>query len=594
MPSSTTQHGLVDRVQDFVAENKKAVLIGAAVATVAVGGAFYYASSSSAPGSGERRSKKKSSKDKSEKSKKKTVKDADGPLLEEVEAPALEDTLNDEQIAALPVEQRSKIAASFKQKGNTAYQSRKFEEAAVLYTRAIASTPKAEPVFYSNRAACYMNMSPPAYDKVVADCDEALKLDKNYLKAMNRRATALESLERYEEALRDFTAAAILDRFQNKATGDAVERVLKAVTGKRAAEILASRQPRLPSYTFISAYFAAFRPRPHPALPEEPSQGDQTLQLAFGALDAANYIHSFTLVQEAVEQGISSDEAKGEALNLRGTFKFLMGDVEGAKNDLLQSLQFAPGLTQSLVKLASVYMEQSEPEKAAQSFDDAQGMNPDDPDIYYHRGQVLFIMNQFSSAADNYTKSTELDDTFVFSHIQYAVAEYKQGNIGKSMAAFRRTLGAFPQRSEPYNYYGELLLDQQHFGEAIEKFERAFELEKARTDDKIPNVLPLVNKGLTMYQWKQEIAPAEEACHEALAIDPECDAAVATLAQLSLQQGKIDEAVKYFEKQVELARTEPEVTGALTYEYATRSQAAFLQNYPEMAAQLNQMAKAMG
>lgn len=65
---------------------------------------------------------------------------------------------------------------------------------------------------------------------------------------------------------------------------------------------------------------------------------------------------------------------------------------------------------------------------------------------------VLFIMNEYKEAAENYTKSTELDDQFVFTHIQLAVAQYKQGNLANAMATFRRTLKAFPQRSEPQNY----------------------------------------------------------------------------------------------------------------------------------------------
>jgi import receptor subunit TOM70 len=65
---------------------------------------------------------------------------------------------------------------------------------------------------------------------------------------------------------------------------------------------------------------------------------------------------------------------------------------------------------------------------------------------------VLFIMSDFDKAAEDYTKSTELDDQFVFSHIQLAVAQYKAGNIANSMAQFRRTMKAFPQRSEPQNY----------------------------------------------------------------------------------------------------------------------------------------------
>lgn len=42
---------------------------------------------------------------------------------------------------------------------------------------------------------------------------------------------------------------------------------------------------------------------------------------------------------------------------------------------------------------------------------------------------------------------------------------------------------------------------------------------------------------------------------------------MATLAQLSLQQSKIEQAVKMFERQVELARSEPELVNALTYQY---------------------------
>jgi import receptor subunit TOM70 len=41
------------------------------------------------------------------------------------------------------------------------------------------------------------------------------------------------------------------------------------------------------------------------------------------ALAAADYAHSLTLVNEALEQGVSWDVGKAEALNLRGTFKYI-------------------------------------------------------------------------------------------------------------------------------------------------------------------------------------------------------------------------------------------------------------------------------
>jgi import receptor subunit TOM70 len=78
------------------------------------------------------------------------------------------------------------------------------------------------------------------------------------------------------------------------------------------------------------------------------------------------------------------------------------------------------------------------------------------------------------------------------------------------------------------------------------------------------NVLPLVNKSLAIFQWKQDVGQAEALCKEALEIDPDCDVAVATLAQLSLQQGRIDEAIPWFERSAKLSRTEGELINAIT------------------------------
>ncbi|KAF8509489.1 ADP/ATP carrier receptor [Gautieria morchelliformis] len=610
--STTSETGassseLFTRLQTFLAENKRAVLIGTAATVVAIGGVAYYASTSRIirdddidSEKGEKRKDKKKSKGK----KKKSVKDKDGPLLEERKPKAGESkTSNCPRWKSKPYQwrqERTKIAADLKASGNSAYSQRKFTEAADLYTRAIEVSPKPEAVFYSNRAACadfvlstacYVNMSPPKHDLVVENCDEALKLDIMYVKALNRRAAALEALGRYQESLRDFTASTILDKFKNETAAQSVERVLKKMSTAEAQEILKTREPRLPSHTFISSYFAAFRTRPPLAPPESSTTGDNTLLLALDALEATDYVHAMTLANESLVQGISWDAGRAEAFNLRGTFKFLVGDSAGAKEDLEKSLEILPSFTQSWVKIASVHMEQGDAARAFAAFETAISHNPWDPDIFYHRGQVYFIMGQFNEAADNYTKSTALDDMFVFSHIQLAVAQYKSDNIANSMATFRRTMKKFPQRSEPQNYYGELLLDQQRFQDAVDKFERAIELEKAKRPPM--NVLPLVNKGLAFYQWKQDSVVAETLCREALVIDPECEAAVATLAQLSLQQGKIDAAVEMFSRHADLARTEPELVNALTYKHASRAQVEFMRNYPTLAGQLGQLARSM-
>ena len=44
------------------------------------------------------------------------------------------------------------------------------------------------------------------------------------------------------------------------------------------------------------------------------------------------------------------------------------------------------------------------------------------------------------------------------------------------------------------------------------------------------------------------------------------------MAQLLLQQGKVTEALTYFERAAELSRTEGEIVNALSYAEATRTQ----------------------
>ena len=83
----------------------------------------------------------------------------------------------------------------------------------------------------------------------------------------------MENLGRDEEAVRgefmftkliDFTATTIIERFQDEGASNSVERCLKKLASKRAKEILETREPKLPSPTFISSYLAAFRPRAYP------------------------------------------------------------------------------------------------------------------------------------------------------------------------------------------------------------------------------------------------------------------------------------------------------------------------------------------
>lgn len=589
-----------DRISAWASENKAVVytIAGVAVVVTGAGVAYYLTDSTSTP---PKESPKKSSKKEKRRKKEEEKKAADVEKAEKPKAPTIESVdelpeVDETTVGTLSEQERKDYAAKLKAAGNTAYGAKDYPKAIDLYGKAILCKP--DPIFYSNRAACFNALG--QWERVIEDTTAAINLDNEYVKALNRRANAYEHLEKFSEALLDFTASCIIDGFRNEASAQAVERLLKKVAEAKGKAILASKDKRLPSPTFVTNYLQSFRARPPPAgleLDAEISEdsGKGQLQLGLRAMEKKTgdgYEEAAAAFDKALEIG-GLEEHEAFAYNMRGTFKYLRGENVSALDDLTKSVDLQPSLTQSFIKRASMHLELGNKDAAADDFEKAMEQNNDDPDIYYHRAQLHFILGEFPEAAKDYQKSIDLDRDFIFSHIQLGVTQYKMGSIASSMATFRRCIKNFDKVPDVYNYYGELLLDQQKYQEAIEKFDTAVEMEK-QTKPLGMNVLPLINKALALFQWKQDFAEAEKLCQKALIIDPECDIAVATMAQLLLQQGKVTEALKYFERAAELSRTEGEIVNALSYAEATRTQLEVQEKYPQLANRLQGMGGGFG
>ncbi|KAA6414076.1 MAG: mitochondrial precursor s import receptor [Lasallia pustulata] len=599
-----------DRLSTWASENKALVYTIASVAVVVTGaGVVYYVSDSrknpqgGAAAEEKRASKKERRKAKKAETEKPTVsKSSEEPESKKNTATVQSDPSDDLPqvdeaiVEALSEQERKEYATKLKVAGNKAYGDKSYNEAIELYGKAILCKP--DPIFYSNRAACYNALGD--WDKVVEDTTAAIALDSEYVKALNRRANAYEHLEKYSEALLDYTASCIIDGFRNEQSAQSVERLLKKVAEAKGKVILAGKEKRLPSPTFVTNYLQSFRPKPAPEGLEETAELDENsgfghLRAGLTAINkrtAEEFDSAARAFDKALEMsGLGDHEAF--AYNMRGTFRYLRGENNDALEDLTKSVELNPALTQSFIKRASMHLELGNREAAANDFEQAMEQNKEDPDIYYHRAQLHFILGEFGEAAKDYQKSIDLDRDFIFSHIQLGVTQYKMGSIASSMATFRRCVKNFDKVPDVYNYYGELLLDQQKYQEAIEKFDTAIEMEK-QTKPVGMNVLPLINKALALFQWKQDFQEAEKLCQKALIIDPECDIAVATMAQLLLQQGKVTQALKYFERAAELSRTEGEIVNALSYAEATRTQLEVQEKYPQLASRLQGMGGGLG
>ncbi|KAI0146176.1 import receptor [Xylariaceae sp. FL1272] len=596
-----------DRFTNWASENKALVYTIAGVAVVVTGaGVVYYLNgdATAKTSDGPRLSKKERRKKKeAERQAEAAAKAAPPPSATQPKAATVETTeelpeVDELSVGALSDDVKNEYAQKLKAAGNKAYGSKDYNRAIELYSKAIICKP--DPIFYSNRAACYNALS--EWAKVVDDTTAAVTLDPLYVKALNRRANAYEHLELYSESLLDFTASCIIDDFRNESTAASVEKLLKKVAEVKAEDILKSKSPtKLPSPIFVSNYIKSFREKPRPAgLEDSADLSPGKAQVLEGLIAMEKKTHEgYTDAANAFEKAIEiGDLGEYEALayNMRGTFRCLRGQQDEALQDLNKSIELDPSMTQSYVKRASMHLEKGERQEAADDLQTAIQHNGDDPDIYYHRAQLHFIHGEWQDAAKDYQKSIDLDKDFIFSHIQLGVTQYKMGSLASSMATFRRCIKNFSEVPDVYNYYGELLLDQGDYDQAIAQFDIAINKEKS-SKPLAMNVLPLINKALTLFQQKHDFAEAESLCEKALILDPECDIAVATMAQLLLQQGKVDKALTHFERAAELARTPAEIVNALSYAEATRTQLHVQMKYPQLKAKLEQgaaMGAAMG
>mmetsp|Transcript_34841 Transcript_34841/g.56266 ORF Transcript_34841/g.56266 Transcript_34841/m.56266 type:complete len:477 (+) Transcript_34841:222-1652(+) len=100
-----------------------------------------------------------------------------------------------------------------KTEGNEFFKIGKCPEAIEAYTTALGMDPlntTFNSTVYCNRAAAKMRKKD--FKVALEDCDEALKLNADYVKAISRRAECLMQLEEYEESVREYERACQLDQ----------------------------------------------------------------------------------------------------------------------------------------------------------------------------------------------------------------------------------------------------------------------------------------------------------------------------------------------------------------------------------------------
>uniref|UniRef100_A0A673IFR2 Mitochondrial import receptor subunit TOM70 n=1 Tax=Sinocyclocheilus rhinocerous TaxID=307959 RepID=A0A673IFR2_9TELE len=458
-------------------------------------------------------------------------------------------------------------AQSAKNKGNKYFKAGKYDQAIQCYTDAISLCPKEQKgdlsTFYQNRAAAYEQQL--KWTEVIQDCSQAVELNPCYIKALFRRAKALEKLGNKKECLEDVTAVCILEVFQNQQSMLLADKVLKQLGKEKAKEKYKNREPLMPSPQFIKSYFSSFTDDiiSQPLQKGEKKDEDKDKE---GYLKAKQYMEEENydkIISECTKEIESGGRYTAEALLLRATFYLLIGNSTAAQPDLDRVINMDDASVKlranALIKRGSMYMQQQQPQLSTQDFNMAAEIDPRNADVYHHRGQLKILLDQVEEAVGDFDECIKLRPDSALAQAQKCFALYRQAYTGnnpsqvqKAMDGFEDVIRRFPKCAEGYALYAQALTDQQQFGNADEMYDKCIELEP-------DNATTYVHKGLLQLQWKQDLEMGLELISKAIEIDNKCDFAYETMGTIEVQRGNLDKAIDMFNKAINLAKSEMEM-----------------------------------
>ncbi|CAF3888691.1 unnamed protein product [Rotaria magnacalcarata] len=429
---------------------------------------------------------------------------------------------------------RLTVAIELKNEGNLKYRDQKFHEAIEAYTRAIEICPMESTEelsqFYQNRAAAWESLKD--YARVIEDCSKAIELNQKYVKCIQRRARAAETIGNFELALEDYSTVCFIDSYQ-PAYIMAADKVLTDLA-KRYMETLPPSTAEL-SKDFVRTSLNEFEDDPilNQSFIDElkRAQPDSSLARAYQAFDEDRYTDIPSLCTNELESTTDSPY-KLETLLLRGSFYLLMGSYAEALADF-DTIINDPEATEKLKTL----------------------------------------LENFTEAHDDFIEALRISPTNLRAKYQKLINDAKIGAKEHRNDRVERALSSFEEyydTSKQDIYYAlaitSCFLDNDRKDKAL-----AY-LDKFITHIPSNPTLLALKANCLMSNDPSNNTEAERLYIQALDIDPSNETVLTMFAIFKCNQNQFEEAATLYERAIHCTRGEEKLMQYAALLYAIRAQ----------------------
>ncbi|NWU41580.1 RPAP3 protein, partial [Hylia prasina] len=272
-------------------------------------------------------------------------------------------------------------ALAEKEKGNKYFKQGNFDEAIKCYTRGMHSDPY-NPVLPTNRASAFYRMK--KFSVAESDCNLALALDRNYIKAYARRGAARFALKNLQGAKEDYEKVLELDAKNFEAKNE-LKKINQALSSKENSEQKEFEDAVRPGLTDEEKQRIEDQQLKQKAIAEKDlgnsyfKEGKYEAAIecytcgiaadGTNALLPANRAMAYLKIEKYKEaeddctQALLLDASYSKAFARRGAARVALGKLKEAIQDFEAVLKLEPGNKQAINELTKIRNELAEKEQ---------------------------------------------------------------------------------------------------------------------------------------------------------------------------------------------------------------------------------------
>lgn len=324
-----------------------------------------------------------------------------------------------------------------------------------------------------------------------------------------------------------------------------------AILAPMAAEPRSSPETR---QRLARAYMGADMPDKAQTLIDEllvESPGDADAQLLKGQLLLRENRRDEALA--AVKAAVSTAPTSAQAQFILGRVYAARGDLAGAEAAFREVLKINPSAAAAQTELSIVQLALGTPAASLVSAEAAVRSQPDRLDTRLALIRGLLAAKQFAQAEQELKPLLASHDNLAAVLVQSAVLAASRNDIPTARATFEKALASDPSSLEAFGGLLALELNSKSFDAARERMNRRLNAG--------PVTPPLLLLAARTYGSANDLGAAERVLRRAIDMDSTLLSAYSMLAQIYLQQGKLDQARQEFDN---LAQRQSNPVGALT------------------------------